>query len=740
MADTSGPWQQYQGSSGAAAPGPWSTYQATPDSGSPKDQIEKKLSGVDTGSFLGSVVHGGTFGLSDEIGAGVGGALQYGVGKLTGKAPKGATLGDFYDANLENTRRGQENYAQQHPALNTAGELLGGVMDFKPEAVTTALAKGFWPTVGQGAATGGAIGAAQGFGDAEGGVENRLEGAAIGGGLGAATGAAAPVAVPWVIGGVRSAGNMIQRAVAPWTKGLDSFIDETAGNVLNKVVGPDGATFQEPPLPGMKPTSGQSSDNPGMKWVERSVEQSSPEAAAASAEARTANNQAIHNAIGELGDVTAPAAENMSGAIDKASAASKASTRAAWKSAGVDETTGISAPQLQDHITDYVGSLSVANRKQIPGDVVDTIGELAQQGTTNLGEIQDLRSSVLGQIRMASRAGDDNKARVLGGLADTISDFIDNIPRPQEAADAYETARAATKQMKQDFSQPKAVRSVLGVDRFGDDKTPLSAVADTFIRSGKGAPEAFQSYLDAVNSQVKNAARPGQSAADQAAAMNDARANVAEGYQAARDAFAQRFLDKVTTADRDLAGAPIISAARVSNFLDDHAHVVNSEIFNDDQRDLISRISSAADMSQRTARAGAKGGSDTYGKLAGGKFLDVLIGPSASKLVPGIAAAVGAHVGGVPGAAAAYTAATFGENKIENLMFGATRDKVLSLVHEAIMNPALAKTLMQKASAKAALQIPVPQRRMIYSILGAQAGSRVGGALSGTQGQSALTP
>jgi hypothetical protein len=303
---------------------------------------------------------------------------------------------------------------------------------------------------------------------------------------------------------------------------------------------------------------------------------------------------------------------------------------------------------------------------------------------------------------------------------------------PGEAKGAYDAARAATKEMKGTFEGSKAIRNVLGVDRFGEDKTPLTAVADTYIRSGKGAPEAFDAYLDALDSQLKSAARPGQTAADRIAAVNEAKGAVEEGYQAARDAFAQRFLDKVQTTVPDQAGSPFVSASKISNFVDDHQHIINSRIFSDDQRDLIQRISSAADMAQRTARAGARGGSDTFAKLQGKTFLDELIGPGAAKLVtwgskvlPAAGAAIGHQVGGLEGAAIGAGIGQYGASKIQSALYEATRDKVVDLVTEAMNNPELAKTLMQTASKDAALKIPPIQRKLIYSILGVSMANQV---------------
>lgn len=673
------------------------------------------------GNFSDVVMHGGTFGLSDEIGAGLSAPVQYGIDKLTGRKPADATLGDYYNANLENIRSGEKEYAQVHPVANAAGEVTGSLLDLNPEEAATAVASGAREIAKQGAKVGAAMGATSGFGEAEGGFKNR----AIGAVEGAAGGAALGATTPYLIGGAIGAGRMIRDAIAPWTSDLDTFINKTAGNVLNKAAGGEEALFEDTPLEGMKPTTGQATNNEGLKWLERSVEMGSPEGAAGAATARTANNQAIEKGIGQLGNLDTDASKAMSDAVEKASAAAKANTRAAWKAADVDSTTGVSATQLADHVQGYMDSLSVASRKNVNQDLLDTLDTLAKGGTTNLGEIQDFRSNVTDELRAAARSGQTNKARVLGGLADTISDFLDNIPMPGDAKEAYDAARAATKQMKGTFDMPKAVRNVLGTDRFGEDKTPLTAVADTYIRSGKGAPEAFDSYLDAVDSQLKSAARPGQTAPERIAAVNQAKIDVENGYQAARDAFAQRFLDRVQTTVPDGEGSPFISASKISNFIDDHKHIIDSRIFSDDQRDMIQRISDAADMAQRTARAGARSGSDTFGKLQGKTFLDELIGPGAAKLVnwtsralPAVGAAVGGKMGGYEGAAAGAAIGSYGVTKLQASLYAATRDKVSALVTEAMSNPALAKTLMQTASKDAALKIPTDQRKLIYSLLG----------------------
>src|SRR4051812_6732991 len=96
----------------AAAPPPGATNPFAKYVASPAVSMQDKL-GIPKaeGSFLGAVAHGGSFGLSDEIEAGLSAPLQYGIDTLTGKKPADAKLGDYYDANLENIRQGQKDYA-----------------------------------------------------------------------------------------------------------------------------------------------------------------------------------------------------------------------------------------------------------------------------------------------------------------------------------------------------------------------------------------------------------------------------------------------------------------------------------------------------------------------------------------------------------------------------------------------------------------------------------------------------
>src|SRR6185312_16409609 len=129
-----------------------------------------------------------------------------------------------------------------------------------------------------------------------------------------------------------------------------------------------------------------------------------------------------------------------------------------------------------------------------------------------------------------------------------------------------------------------------------------------------GAPEAWNAYVTAIKQ-----APP----AVQGQAMD-----------AARSAFAQKFLDKIQSVNVDQVGDRVAQAGKITKFTDDYAHIINSPLFTPDQRSLIKAVNDTADMAARTQRTGASMGSDTFAKLSGDKFLDSMMGGLAAKAIP----------------------------------------------------------------------------------------------------------
>lgn len=158
-------------------------------------------------------MHGLSFGLSDEIKAGV-------------TAPFEAyrtrdNLGDAYDRNLQSVRLAQEEYQTNNPVKSAAANIAGGLTTGFG-GIGRGLLNRFGPWVGS-AITGGVSGGIYGFGDSEGGLKNRAKGAAIGGTVGAFL---SPL-VPAALMGGKNAVNKISNVL-----GLSNAEDVTVQRIL----------------------------------------------------------------------------------------------------------------------------------------------------------------------------------------------------------------------------------------------------------------------------------------------------------------------------------------------------------------------------------------------------------------------------------------------------------------------------------------------------------------------------
>lgn len=647
-----------------------------------------------------AIVNGMSFGMAPKIMSAMSAPLQYGVQAaqeaLGSKGlPPHQSVADFYGENLNNIRSDQAEYEKKHPIRSTAASLFGGLLDFNPSSVGTAAAQGLRHLVGQGIKMGIPLGAIPAF------VNQDLTGdptdlkswgnKAVAGGVGGTVGGIVGGTVPAALG---VAPALVRTVARPFMK---EGADEIAGNVLNKMAGSGGVTTQTPPLPGLQLTTGQLSNNPGVLSLERTMQQRNAagggNAMMDEAQRAAANNALITGTVKQLGDVNADASKVLQERLERAYGVARKSNKELWTAADTENTGGVSGHQFNNFMNNHIGTLSIADRSAIPADIMDVMEKMGKEKTQNLSDVQSVRSMLGSKARMAARSGDSNTARVLNGLQDKVEEFIDQ--RANALGDTlpkYNEARADTAWMKQTFNQPPVIRDVLGVDRFGADKIPTSAVADKFITTGRGGKEALDAYFQATGYE-----KP--------------------AMQAMRDAFAKKFLDHIQLSTSDIGGGRNLSAAATTNFVDDYAHIINSKIFTPQQRELIGKIQQATDMIARTSRAAPKGGSDTAAKLLGNNFLDVMIGPGASKLAPIAGAAIGmSHgpVGMLVGAAAGKGV----EKGLTEALYAAPREKVIELLNQAIADPAIAQALMTKASAANAKMMPSAARQKIISILG----------------------
>jgi hypothetical protein len=129
-------------------------------------------------------------------------------------------------------------------------------------------------------------------------------------------------------------------------------------------------------------------------------------------------------------------------------------------------------------------------------------------------------------------------------------------------------------------------------------------------------------------------------------------------------------------------------------------------------------------MANRTATARPPGGgSDTFQKLQGDKFIDALVGPGAGKLLGTLRTAGGAVAGATHGFGEMLMGA-FGGEKLSGLLgnlYAAPRDKVVGLITEAMHDPQLAQALMMKGSNTNAKLMAPPLRSKISGILAGRA-------------------
>lgn len=634
--------------------------------------------------------------------------------------------------------------------------------------------------------------------------------------------------LPKVSLGGDAIGRAVEAITRPFTEGGQEKI---AGKFLGQAA-TGTPEFAQAPLPGMKLTTGQATNDPGLIWLERAAGSASPAAATASAEATTANNAAIRSGIGQIGDLNQTNAsevmrDRLAANVDPHGAAQRVGSDLS-NTLGVAPNANVYAIKdqleaarkqaarplydayenyhpLNPEAMDQNGSIGqFMSRPSVKHGMANALKMAAEQGVdpSTLGivfneagdpilsqtptwktldyikggiddVVENYRDPVTGKLNLDRYGDAANKTRF--AFRDAIdqlnpyyaparaewagpSQSIDatwagrNIFRPDTELTQKRIAslpnsdlpffRAGVVRAVQDlmgtssdgiaavqrvFSQPgmrqkisaafppntydqfisrvdsemsgdPILAKVLSTNPDGSYKFPASAVADQFIRSGSGAPEAFQTYMKAAGHDPT-------------------------ALDAARSAFAQKFMDAIQNKTLGPDGEPVLSAAKLPSFLNDYDHVVNSRLFTQDQKDLIQNVRDASEMASRTDRARpTAGGSDTSSKIAAGvygkTYLDSLLGKRVARVATTAAGAAAGYVSGVPGGTAigALTGATAG-NEVIQMLYGASRDKVAAILTRAMHDPELAKSLMAKPSVGAEKTMNPNSRAFLLGVL-----------------------
>ncbi len=176
-----------------------------------------------------SLASGATFGLADEFSAMMD-AATHGV---LGRGATGDTYGQRYEQNLAKERGQDKVFAEQHPYVDAAGKIAGGIggaIATLPAAATS-IGPSALGNVAKMTGIGAGLGAAQGFGEGEGTVD-RLGRAALGGAVGGTLGAAArPLAAVGRSIGESAPGRLVGDYVTgPIANIFSQGAESTAGN------------------------------------------------------------------------------------------------------------------------------------------------------------------------------------------------------------------------------------------------------------------------------------------------------------------------------------------------------------------------------------------------------------------------------------------------------------------------------------------------------------------------------
>jgi hypothetical protein len=511
-----------------------------------------------------------------------------------------------------------------------------------------------------------------------------------GGLLGGAIGAT----IPTIPGNVYKAG---AAAIRPFTEAGRRNI---TGRLLN-----ESAIYGVPDLPntplGASPTLGQATNDPGLLSLERSVQQLTPAISGRFADQASRNNQTILEAFDELGQPRGRApyqiSQEAAPGLEANRAAARQAESAAWEA--IDPTRSVQIPMqpIRERMNAYVNDLTMARRPLVPDDLLAMVNQGGD--TLPMRELQDLRSALTTRERMARRTGDYNQANVFREMDQALFQRLPEgqVPMPATADQAatmrYQNALQASRDYQQTFGQ-KPIRDIFRVEG-----TPDSAVLDKMLAPGQGQAERVQQYVQATMQD------PAQ-------------------MQHGRDWFTARMQNALSSARQDAEGDQFILGDRMRKFVQDNRPLIDSPLFAPDQRRVVNELVDAATMVERTARAGPQGGSDTAAKLAGKNYVQSLVGGwfqpvrAAELAGGGIGLATsGGWKGALGGAAIGNRIAT----PLFEKAYSGARDKVMSMLSEAMLDPAFARELMQSARGQNT-QFASPRMKTFLATLPATAG------------------
>lgn len=447
-----------------------------------------------------------------------------------------------------------------------------------------------------------------------------------------------------------------------------------AGNILNQEA--RGATVTPPTNlpPGFRPTTGQATNVPGLVRLERTFEQS-PDLGPELQAQQQANQGVLRGHLQSLasGQESDAASEALHQGLQAYRKAFKGQETRAWQAIDPANKVQIVTGYIRQRVASAIAKEPVAYQRLVDPATAEDLGRLGYN--TTFPEIHAILSKAKEAARNASYAGEANKARIMGKIADAIEgELTTQMLRTKDplVRQRYMAARAITRHNAETYKR-NPIGNILGKDRTGAPKVQPTTVASKLLSPGAGQAERWAAFKKAVN-------------------------NNPQAIAAARDWFANRLISSAINIDGT------VSPASLKKFLEANASLMKSDIFTPTQKALVDQVNRAANMAQKVAQGGVKGGSDTAAKLLGSRYVDVLIGGWTNKALHIAGAGAGGVAGHLLGSAAGefgglyagFKGAELASRGMEKL-YAAPAEAVRKLLLDALRDPALAADLMRQA-------------------------------------------
>lgn len=160
--------------------------------------------------------------------------------------------------------------------------------------------------------------------------------------------------------------------------------------------------------------------------------------------------------------------------------------------------------------------------------------------------------------------------------------------------------------------------------------------------------------------------------------------------------------------DPDLLGKPFLSSPQMTKFYEKNGRVFDALFPNPDQRALVDRIVDSVKMNG-PAGVGANAttgpntanklaGVERFKKLSGEKYIDAFVSGTALKTLGAIIGGAAGSIAGHFGIAGGAVAGAVEVPKLAKAAYAGPREKVMTLVQDALRDPALARDLMREAT------------------------------------------